>query len=252
MNTNEASKKFKELRYLNFFSKTELGKKFFKDLAFTDLRKERPDFLFINQRNGKTIGLEITNIIIESKKQKSTATLNSIVRNVCALLTQNTAKKYCVFLGCNDGQYEQINLSARDIRSKIFSKIMQDTELKLGENRTFNIYLSDGNILNIYYCLREDNGHFPGVSDGGIVNLNPFELLRNTIQKKNNNIKEYLKSCDECYLLLVSDNMMGQSSFIEFDETLNPETFKSDFKAIYLYEFGGKIHSKSTLLNTYT
>jgi hypothetical protein len=38
--------------------------------------------------------------------------------------------------------------------------------------------------------------------------------------------------------LIVSDNFAGNSSFIEFNDTLEQKAFQTEFNEIFLYEFG--------------
>ncbi len=45
--------------------------------------------------------------------------------------------------------------------------------------------------------------------------------------------------------------MAGHSSFIEFNKSLEEHKFNSKFDNVFLYEFGGKIHSNTRKLNTY-
>lgn len=242
-------KKELELRYLRFFSETEIGKRYLSNLNALDLKSEEPDFLFENQLNGEIIGIEIVNIIAKSNKQESTAKLNQIVRNVCSQLNTYTSDKYCIFLSCNDGNYDVIPIKASEWTNKIFQIIINDKNLNKKINRKMDFNLVNGDILHLVYSMHESSYNFPGVPDGGRVILNPFDLLETIINKKNEKYIQYLKKCNKCSLIVVSDNMMGQSSFIEFDESLEKYKFNSKFDDIFLYEFGGKIHSNTRKLN---
>lgn len=242
-------KKILEQRYLNFFTETDLGKIFFKNLIPFEAEGEEPDFLYKNILTNEIIGIEIVNIIIKSEKQQSTAKLNRIVKNVCSKLFDYTSTRYFVFLGCNDGNYEKINIKVSDYVEKIFNIIVNDKQLALNATQIVKFKLNDGNILHLSYGIKnEGNYNFYGVPDGGIVNQNPFELLQTIINEKNIKYLKYKQKCNKCILLVVSDNMMGQSSFIDFDEKINTHVFNSCFDKVFLYEFGGKIHSNSTLL----
>lgn len=156
---------------------------------------------------------------------------------------------YCVFLGCNDGNYETINIKASEYTNKIYKLIIEDTNLQQGETRSYTFKLDDNNILHLSYSLNESNYNIPGVPDGSIVHKNLFELLQETINSKNYKYNTYKQKCDKCFLLIVSDNLAGNSSFLEFDDTIKNIFFKTNFDKIFLYEFGGKVHSISRELN---
>lgn len=247
---NELKKEF-ELRYLKLFSKTDIGIQYLSCLKVINLNSEEPDFLFRNILTHEIIGIEMVKIIAESEKQKSTSKLNQIVRNVCLKLDKHTNVKYCIFLSCNDGNYDNIPIHASEWVNKIFQIIIEDKNLKNGENKKFDFKLNNGDVLHLVYSINESSYHFPGVPDGGIVILNPFDLLENIIKKKNEKYTKYLKKCDKCSLIIVSDNMAGHSSFIEFNKSLEEHKFNSKFDNVFLYEFGGKIHSNTRKLNTY-
>ena len=249
MNIQNILKKERELRYLRFFGETEIGKRYLSNLKSLNLQSEEPDFLFENQLNGEIIGIEIVNIIAKSNKQRSTAKLNKIVRNVCLQLDKHTNNKYCIFLSCNDGNYDVIPIKASDWTNEIFKIIINDKNLNKGVNRQIDFDLSNGDILHLVYSIHESSYNFPGVPDGGCVILNPIALLEAIINKKNEKYTQYLKKCNKCSLIVVSDNMMGQSSFIEFDESLEKYKFNSKFDDVFLCEFGGQIHSNTRKLN---
>ncbi len=183
-NKNKLKKEF-ELRYLKLFSETDMGKKYLSNLNIFEPNSEEPDFLFKNRFNNEIIGIEIIKIIAENNKQKSTSKLNQIVRNVCLKLNKYTNTKYCIFLSCNNGNYDSIPIQASEWVNKIFQIIIEDKNIKNGDNKKFDFKLNNGDVLHLVYSINESSYHFPGVPDGGIVILNPFGLLENIIKKKN-------------------------------------------------------------------
>jgi hypothetical protein len=219
------------------------------DFAFEGLLFQIYFEKFKNVKTDEIIGVEVVNLIIKSERQETTAKLNKIARNVCLKLSQFSKLNYCIFLTCNNGNYAKINIKTSDYVNKIYKIITEDTDIKIGKTRNVNFKLKDNNILQLSYSINESNYNFPGTSDGGVVHNNPYDLLISVINAKNNKYNNYRKKCNKCVLLIVSDNLAGNSSFIEFDDTLEQEVFQTEFNEIFLYEFGGMIHHNSRKLN---
>lgn len=63
------------------------------------------------------------------------------------------------------------------------------------------------------------------------------DLIQGRIDEKTRKRKNYLKSCDDCWLLIVADSFRASGSF-EFDDTCRAHVFESPFSRTYFMDFG--------------
>ena len=240
-------KKILEKRYLNFFLNTENGIKWKEKNKIIDCKdSEEPDFIFVNIY-GKKIGMELRNLIIESPRQRATATLNRVIKNVCLYFFKKEHKFFTVFCSCDNGLYDELKVEGNKLKQVIIKEIENDfPENGVEKNKTLRI---SQHTFQLHYSINNNGYMFPGVPDGGIVNTDPLKELQDAIEDKNNKIKQYIKNCEECVLLIIADNMNCQSNFFEFTNKTYEHKFVSKFKNTFLLEVGGKEHLKATQLN---
>src|ERR1700682_3161765 len=71
-------------------------------------------------------------------------------------------------------------------------------------------------------------------------------LIQEAINAKALKLSAYMKSCKECWLLLVADSFRA-SGKLGFDESCQLHTFNSPFARTYVLDFGtGKLHRLQT------
>ena len=75
------------------------------------------------------------------------------------------------------------------------------------------------------------------VNSIGLSIDNPFDKLQQEIDKKNHKYASYLKQCDECHLLIISEDSSTGNCVTLSNEILQKK-FNSSFPAVYLMDFG--------------
>lgn len=85
---------------------------------------------------------------------------------------------------------------------------------------------------------------FPSISSGkfdchvnnaGMCQKDPIDELQDCINEKNNKIENYIKKCDDCYLLIVLLDP-SKGSFCVYTDKLLKHKYISKFKEIFLYD----------------
>lgn len=234
-----------EATYLALFTRNNLGEEWMKENGITTkISSECPDFLF-KVPNNKIIGLEIVNINLPSENFKATARLNTIGRKVIAHFKEKGIP-LSIIIDVYDSREDSLSLkdNVDYWRKPGFSILIgTDTEIKTAfilqlEKQgipDFGVTKAWVSIKGQRFIVTATRMHEPHTSCH-VNNMfrcieNPFELLQNTINIKNKKYESYLKNCDECDLLVVSDDPQ-----LNFTRDINKKNFESEFRNIYLLD----------------
>ena len=212
----EKYKKKAEILLLNAFMHH------FPDVQFENLTCESPDF--IAKKNGKKIGIELTELINHLDMKKFETAMNKIFRQVEINLEKQNATKFrgVYFLEFhNTVPYEtpeEMNALMNDIIKSITRKKPYGVVKKIRINaHRRNVFITFDYNMNLFDCL----------CSGKILEL---------IQKKNHKYPFYDSSVDECWLVIVSDmnSLASRYTFIQNQEFL--DEVKSPFHKIFHLE----------------
>lgn len=247
--------KLKELHYLNIFKQTPVGIQFYKDYSITDIYKaeEHPDFI-LKTASEKLIGIEVTELIVRNKNTQYSQALTSIGNKIC----KYAKKEYGIDISMLISQYDKrsFNTNWNDCMNRLydpgFSNIPYIKEFK-EELKRF-VYINIGKLkkkplvqdciaiqneyfkISIYTFYSINSGKFDcHINNAGKCKVNPTEELQDCINKKNNKFENYVKECDECYLLVIlADSHKG--GFCFYTNDLLAHKYTSKFKEIFLYD----------------
>lgn len=194
----------------------------FPDVEFENLTCESPDF--IAKRNGKKIGIELTEVINDLEIKKVESQLNKIFRDAEILLEARDITNY-------RGVYflELQTLSTKDLTEKR-EEIIHSICTSISKNKAAGMVKKlrkSPHRRNVFITHDYNVSLFDGLSADKIINL---------IHKKNEKHPYYDRTVDECWLVIVSDmnSPASRFSFILNEEEL--DTVKSPFDKIFHLE----------------
>ena len=244
-----------EREHLKYFLDADIGKTFLNDNDIASVTApldgcEPLDFIAY-ARNGKKIGIEVTNIVLfldnhfrSAIDSNLNAVLNHIykeLRNIFAIVAYYP---------------NPINPSSKMLKKEDLKKLFANRIRSFDEDFTNGIVASDkwehinvGGDNEILLRFTIDKNHFCVKSSyGGSFIVNPYSKLQDCIAKKQSKHDSYLDRCDECILLVVSDFTMSNSSPILFEDLEN-QVFECTFSKIFLLELASLPIFKITELN---
>ena len=253
-----------ENTYLSIFMETDIGKKLIaKNNIVNKVPNETPDFLFKTSA-GKTIGLEITNIIAKTDKYYATAALQRIANKICQHFKKENGVALSILIDIYDERrlspkwsdhisyrydpgFKRLEVSEKNIKDAIIADISKEDFSKLWHRKIW-IDLPPHQFIVNYDKMHEPytSAH---VNNSGMCIEDPFLDLQNTINDKNNKYKKYIEKCDECHLLVVSDDS-STGNFTIFSNKINSYEFVSAFKKTYLLDLGSHFNIKIIKLKT--
>lgn len=246
-----------ENTHFSFFKETKLGQEWHRiNEIVKKLDSLHPDFIF-ETLTGKTVGLELTNLIVQSNKyyidkHEATARLEEIGNKVCQYFKEEKGISLSLIIdiydprkwspkwkdhieACYDPGFRHINASNRDIKNAIIEALSEKPI------PSFGIVKKWIDIGNQKFCITADRMYEPNtsvrVSNGGVCKDDPFEELQITINNKNAKYVTYKNNCDECDLLVVSDDG-STGNFANFTYKLETHKFTSLFRNVFLLDLG--------------
>lgn len=254
----ENTKKGMENTYFNFFLKTNRGKEWYeKNKIVKKIDREEPDFIF-ETTPGEKVGLELTNFIVSSNeyyaaKHISTASLYTIGNQVCHYFKKEKGIALSIVIDIWDPRkwsnryndiiahrydpgFKDLDASIKEIKDVIIKVLSQEPISSFDVPRKKWI-----DIGNQKFCITADRMYEPNtsvrVSNGGVCKDDPFEELQITINNKNAKYVTYKNNCDECDLLVVSDDG-STGNFANFTYKLETHKFTSLFRNVFLLDLG--------------
>ena len=264
--TKAEEQKAKELEQLNSFMQTSIGFKWYQDCLITDNKQgESPDFI-LKTKSEKLIGIELTEFIVRNKNTNYTQALTTIGNQV----RQYIKKQYNLDVSILINQHDKLLWSTKwsdhlkraydpgfsDIPpAKKFKEKLQEFVDANADNLKKNAFVKG------WITIRDEHFQisiitFPSVSsgkfdcnvnNGGWCKENPIEDLQACIDEKNNKFENYIKKCDDCYLLVVLTGS-SKGSFCFYTDKLLRHKYTSKFKEIFFYDVhekqAYKLHTK--------
>lgn len=180
----------------------------FPEMHFENLTCESPDF--IAKANGKTIGIELTEVINHLEMKKIESQLNRIFRQAeVHLESKDITKHRGVYF------FSFKNVAPADLISNA-EEIIRDicSSVKLGKPRgVVKSIRKAPHRRNVFITHDYELNLFDGLCS---------EKINNLIKKKNEKFPFYDSSVDECWLIIVSDmnSLASRFSFIQDKENL--------------------------------
>jgi hypothetical protein len=251
-----------ESTYLALFLRTKLGEEWYdKNKITKKISGERPDFIF-ETSIGKTIGLEIVNLVIKTERHHATATLRTVASQVCQYFKKEKGIALSISIDiyderefsanfqdrlnrCYDPGFKHLEVPNNVIKNAIIAEISKEDVPAWGVSKKWVELPPHKFIITV------DRFHEPytyaHVNNSGIAREDPFEELQDVINSKNKKYKIYTEKCDECDLLVVSDDS-STGNFAFFSDKINKYKFVSAFKNVYLLDFGSISDIKTTKL----
>lgn len=253
--TKEQDKKLEEQEYLNVFKETNIGKQFYNDCSIVDIFEttEQPDFI-LKTKSEKLIGIELTKFIARNKNTNYTQALTTIGDQVC----QYTKKQYNVDISMTIEQFDKLLWSPKwnDHLKRVYDPGFSDVPLPKEFKEKLQEFV-DTNAENLkkkafvkgWIIIQDEHFQisiitFPSVSsgkfdchvnNGGWCKEDPIEELQVCINEKNNKFENYVKKCEDCYLLVILlDSSKG--SFCFYTDALLKHKYISKFKEVFFYD----------------
>jgi|InofroStandDraft_1065614.scaffolds.fasta_scaffold00013_214 hypothetical protein len=253
--TKEQDKKLEEQEYLNGFKETNIGKQFYENCSIADVFEatEQPDFI-LKTKSEKLIGIELTEFIVRNKNTKYTQALTRIGNQIC----KYAKKQYDLCMSMTIEQFDKLlwspnwNNHLKRTYDPGFSDIPSHKEFKerLQEFVSTNMdNLKKKAFVKGWITIQDEHFQisiitFPSVSsgkfdchvnNGGWCKENPIEDLQVCIDEKNNKFENYVKKCDDCYLLVILQDS-SKGSFCFYTDSLLKHKYISKFKEVFFYD----------------
>ena len=204
----------------------------YPQVEFANLTCESPDF--IASINGKTIGIELTEVINHLEMKKIESQINKIFRQTEILLETEDTPKYRGVYFLEFHQISKIDLL--DKQDEIIDNIRKCIKRKKAFGYIKKIRKSNHR-RNVFITHDYNLSLFDGLSSDKIIEL---------IHKKNEKFPFYDSNVDECWLVIVSDMNSLASLFTFIQNKENLRKVDSPFDRILHLEnlCGNLVHIK--------
>lgn len=256
----ENTKKGQEEYYLARFLESEQGKQWIARYHVdvnSKISSESPDFVFTTE-NGNKIGLELTSFIFKDSmsKQKSHAENIKALYRVGNKIVEHFLQKENIPLSLLIEYYDErkwspnwqkhleycynpttpiFDIDFEKLKEIIIQRIKSKGVPNWGVNKE---YIELGKYA---FMVTFDKFYEPytnvRVNSIGLSVDDPFDELQQEIDKKNHKYASYLKQCDVCHLLVISEDS-GTGNCVTFSHEILQKEFNSSFLAVYLMDFG--------------
>jgi len=197
---NEESRVYRTIRpYLNIDGE-----------VLIKVNNQKPDVLI--QQENRIIGIELTEI--KSKEPKNNGTQRKVARVVDEVIQRDFNTSFDILLFFN-GTYLSANKVTQLAES--IALIIKNNKGNLdGRIDCENEYL---NALYVFPHVGKNSNNIH-VVEAGPLNNQPAELIDEIISKKEKKIEGYLKNCNECWLIIYSNQMLEEGIF-DFSGLIN-------------------------------
>lgn len=217
--------------------------------------KEHPDFPISSST--KTIGIEHTEVF--HKPKKNGCTLQAEENYIFQILNRSKRLYDCsnnvpvvVWVNISIGTQfskRQIDSIAKALVQVVKNNIPEDEkesiELKRNWRAEDQLPKKISSITIIRFGNRENSAWLP-IGLGGAVPEITYDLVQESINRKNHKVDNYRIKCDEIWLLIVVYGFLPSTWFDVTGNALE-EKYISDFDRTYLFDFQNKkaIHLKT-------
>lgn len=242
----ELTQKGEEDLYLSLFQKTQYGQDWVKSNGIVDIiSTECPDYL-CRTSDGKTIGLEVTNLVVPTKRYKVLVAIEQAARQACEHFKKYDDIDFHLIVDIWDENdcllpykpwYERLVRQLDAVSNKIrdgFIKAMSSEPIMDFEVVKKNVDAAGCSFVITYSLTDVMQWH---VNSARVYFENPLNQLKKTLGKKDKKVTAYRKVCQKCCLLVVSDN--STASAIIFDDKKLKRSFISSFDSVFLLEIDG-------------
>jgi hypothetical protein len=206
--------------------------------------RESPDFVVVTKE--KRIGIEIARIYKTEGSEKNSAQAIEATKDAITIAASNYAKK----LGLPPADvalfftlHRSLNkLSAEDIARRVTetvrinmpldgqsAKIEYSKGRKQGQPREVDLILINRRFSS--------DGHEWDWHEMGFVQSDAIRLFEEKIKEKSTRLNDYLRHCDECWLLIVAPSFRP-SGMIHPDADSLSRRYNSPFGRTYFLDFG--------------
>lgn len=248
-----------EEMFCKFFLETPLGKKWYQSIKASSYQKhEIPDFIFLIE-SGKKIGLEVTQFIIKDKNNtptrhfKNVSTLKRTAFQVAEYFNQKHNIPLSILIELYDERQFSPNwnehldylynpwtpildINFKELKQLIINKITQKGVPNWGIEKLLIEFSS------YKFLVTFDKFYEPYISANvnsvGITIDASISDIQHTINSKNIKYRHYMEACDECHLLIVSEDPRS-GNCVAFPDKILHHTFHSPFKTIHLLSLDG-------------
>ncbi len=254
--TKAQDKKLEEQEYLDGFKETQVGKQFYEDCLITDIFEvtKQPDFI-LKTNSEKLIGIELTEFIVKNKNTKYTQALTRIGNRICKYAKKQydlgismTIDQFDKFLWCptnrNDYLKRAYDPGFSDVPpiKEFKEKLQEFVKANINNLKKRNFVKGCITIQDEYFKITIETYSFMNlgkfdchVNNTGWCKEDPNEDLQACIDEKNNKFENYIKKCNDCYLLIIlADSSKG--SFCLYTDKLLKHKYTSKFKEIFFYD----------------
>ena len=256
----ENTKKGREEYYLARFLESEQGKQWIEKYHInvsSKILSESPDFIFTTQ-NGKKVGLELTQFVLKNttnKKKSHAENIQALYRvghkvveyfkrnkniPLSLLIEYYDERKWSASWKehldyCYNPTTPIFNVNFNELKNLIIQRIESVGVPSWGVNKE---YIELGKYA---FMITFDRFYEPytnvRVNSIGLCAEDPYVQLQQEIDKKNHKYDAYCKQCDECHLLVVSEDSSA-GNCVKFSAKALKKKYKSAFSAVYLIDFG--------------
>lgn len=247
--------KIEEKEYLDCFLKTTIGKLWYEKHNIIKFEEtESPDFIF-ETNDGRKIGLEVTQFIIESKHGKAMQALATTGNKICSYSLNKHKLPISIIIDKYDKRKHEAKTKEQFLEvcynpgfidrfdeKEIKAQIEPVIDENLDKLKHFPCLIKQWININGEYLCFSISG-FPDISgkyecfvNNECFSLeNPFTPLQNVIDKKNQKYENFIKHCNECYLLVCKPGV-SKGNYCHFTDEILSYGFTSKFKNIFLYD----------------
>ncbi len=248
-----------EEMFCKLFLETPLGKKWYQSIEASSYQKhEIPDFIFTTQL-GKKVGLELTKFIIKDNKGQPTkhfkniATLQTTAFQIAEYFKQKHNIPLSILIELYDKrkispnwmdhldylsnpQTPIVDVDFKKLKQFIINQIIRKGVPSWGVEQLFLEFSS------YKFLIKFSKFYEPYISarvnSVGMTIEASVSDLQHTINSKNKKYRHYREACDECHLLIVSEDSIS-GNCVYFPEKIIQHTFHSPFTTIHLLPLDG-------------
>lgn len=266
----ENTKKGQEEYYLARFLESEQGKQWIARYHVdvnSKISSESPDFVFTTE-NGNKIGLELTSFIFKDSmsKQKSHAENIKALYRVGNKIVEHFLQKENIPLSLLIEYYDErkwspnwqkhleycynpttpiFDIDFEKLKEIIIQRIKSKGVPNWGVNKE---YIELGKYA---FMVTFDKFYEPytnvRVNSIGLCIEDPCAQLQQEIDKKNHKYDSYCNQCDECHLLVISEDS-STGNCVDFSSKTLKRKYQSVFPVVYLMDLGKFNHIAVNML----
>jgi len=199
-------------------------------------QKESPDFLV--EFEGKTLGVEITELYSQKK-------INGLLPRGREKERQSIVER--ALKKAIDDNLPPLNVqvimsdSIPKGRSKFLSEYLYRKVKKYKPNYGESVSLHDFLVLpEEFHCISIRNyecfkNPYWFCSETAFVREDFYDEIKARIDEKEKKLNEYLKKCDECWLIIAALGISGSSSY-EYGPKMNSYVFQTNYPKVFFVE----------------